>query len=356
MIAGLLVTEGFVSVEDLVLVPLEELAAIEGFDEDIAAELKRRAEAFVARRDAELTEKYRALGVTDEVASVHPFTPAMLVALGEKGVKTLDDLADLASDELIEILGPEAMDEQTANAVIMAARAHWFEGEEAAAPAPRARPERGRVAAMLAETDAAPETEPETEPEAGPLRRCVLTGERQAKEAMIRFVVAPDGRVVPDLAARLPGRGMWLSAKAAVLEDRRLGPAFARAAKARVTLPDDLPTMLVAGLERRVAELLGLARRAGQAVAGFVAAREWVASGRAGLVVEARDGAPDGRRKLLAGAAVPVVAPLTAVQLGAVFARDHVVHVAIATGRLARLIATEAQRLAGVRGDTPGNG
>jgi predicted RNA-binding protein YlxR (DUF448 family)/ribosomal protein L30E len=205
---------------------------------------------------------------------------------------------------------------------------------------------------VLAETDAAPETEPET----GPLRRCVLTGERQAKEAMIRFVVAPDGRVVPDLAARLPGRGMWLSAKAAVLEDRRLGPAFARAAKAHVTLPDDLPTMLVAGLERRVAELLGLARRAGQAVAGFVAAREWVASGRAGLVVEARDGAPDGRRKLLAGAAVPVVAPLTAAQLGAVFARDHVVHVAIATGRLARLIATEAQRLAGVRGDTPGNG
>ena len=63
---------------------------------------------------------------------------------------------------------------------------------------------------------------------------------------MIRFVVAPDGRVVPDLAARLPGRGMWLSAKAAVLEDRRLGPAFARAAKAHVTLPDDLPTMLVA--------------------------------------------------------------------------------------------------------------
>jgi N utilization substance protein A len=133
VIAGLLVTEGFVSVEDLVMVPLEELAAIEGFDEDIAAELKRRAEEFVSKRDAELTEKYRALGVTDEVAAAHPFTPAQLVALGEKGVKTLDDLADLASDELIEILGSEAMDEETANAVIMAARAHWFEGEDAAA-------------------------------------------------------------------------------------------------------------------------------------------------------------------------------------------------------------------------------
>lgn len=132
VIAGLLVTEGFTSVEDLVLVPLEELAAIEGFDEDIAAELKRRAEEFIARRDAELSEKARELGVSEELSTIHPFTPAMLVALGEKGVKTLDDLADLASDELIEILGEEAMDQETANAVIMAARAHWFEGEDQA--------------------------------------------------------------------------------------------------------------------------------------------------------------------------------------------------------------------------------
>lgn len=205
---------------------------------------------------------------------------------------------------------------------------------------------------MLAAPDLAMEDDPETGRETGPVRRCLVTGERQAKEAMIRFVVGPDGAVVPDLAARLPGRGMWLSAKGAVLEDRRLGQAFARAAKARVTVPDDLRLRLVAGLERRVAELLGLARRAGQAVAGFVVAREWVASGRAGLVVEARDGAADGRRKLLSGASVPVVAPLTAAELGAVFARDHVVHVAIAPGRLARAIAMEASRLAGVRGGT----
>ncbi len=202
----------------------------------------------------------------------------------------------------------------------------------------------------------APDPSLTDEPETGPTRRCVLSGARQAKEAMIRFVVGPDGQVVPDLAARLPGRGMWLSAQGSVLEDRRLGQAFARAAKARVTVPGDLRPRVVAGLERRVAELLGLARRAGQAVAGFVVAREWVASGRAGLVVEARDGAPDGRRKLLSGAAVPVVAPLTAAELGAVFARDHVVHVAIAPGRLARTIATESERLAGVRGEAPDNG
>jgi N utilization substance protein A len=129
VIAGLLVTEGFTTVEEMVLVPLDELAEIEGFDEAIATELKRRAESFIAERDARLTAEFHELGVTDEVAAIETFSPAMLVKLGEKGVKTLDDLADLASDELIEILGPDVLDEETANAVIMAARAHWFEGE-----------------------------------------------------------------------------------------------------------------------------------------------------------------------------------------------------------------------------------
>jgi N utilization substance protein A len=135
VIAGLLVTEGFTTVEEMVLVPLDELAEIEGFDEAIATELKRRAEAFITDRDARLTAQFQDLGVTEEVAGIETFNPAMLVKLGEKGVKTLDDLADLASDELIEILGPDSLDEETANAVIMAARAHWFEGEgEAAEP------------------------------------------------------------------------------------------------------------------------------------------------------------------------------------------------------------------------------
>ncbi|HEY5301990.1 MAG TPA: transcription termination factor NusA, partial [Acetobacteraceae bacterium] len=131
MIAGLLVTEGFNSVEELAFTPPDEVADIEGFDENIAAELIRRAEAWIARRDTELNDRRVELGVTDEIAAFETLTPAMLVALGEKEVKTLDDLADLASDELIEIVGAEAMDEDTANAVIMAARAHWF-GEDGA--------------------------------------------------------------------------------------------------------------------------------------------------------------------------------------------------------------------------------
>ncbi len=132
VIAGLLVTEGFGSIEDIINVDDEELAEIEGFDENVAAELKRRAQAFLDKRDLELDEKRREMGVEDAVAEVGGFSPAMLVALGEKGVKSLDDLADLAGDELIEILGTDAVDEDTANAVILAARqsAGWFGDED----------------------------------------------------------------------------------------------------------------------------------------------------------------------------------------------------------------------------------
>ena len=130
VIAGLLVAEGFNTIEELAFTPPDELAGIEGFDEAVAEELIRRAEAHLVARDTELNAKRIELGVADEIAEMESFTPAMLVALGEKGVKSLDDLADLASDELIEIVGEGSMDEETANAVIMAARAHWFEGEE----------------------------------------------------------------------------------------------------------------------------------------------------------------------------------------------------------------------------------
>ncbi|MGC9269324.1 transcription termination factor NusA [Acidiphilium sp.] len=130
VIAGLLVTEGFEGIEDLAATPLEELASIEGFDEGIAAELQRRAETAIEKRATEMEEKRNALGVTDELADLEGLTAVMLVALGEAGVKTLDDLGDLASDELIEIVGKDALDEASANAIIMAARAHWFEGDE----------------------------------------------------------------------------------------------------------------------------------------------------------------------------------------------------------------------------------
>jgi N utilization substance protein A len=130
MIAGLLVAEGFETIEDLAMTPLEELASIEGFDDNVAAELHRRAEVSIAKQAGELEEQRLALGVSDEIAAIEALSAKDLVTLGEKGIKTLDDLADLAGDELVEMLGADAVTEEAANEIIMAARAHWFEGED----------------------------------------------------------------------------------------------------------------------------------------------------------------------------------------------------------------------------------
>jgi N utilization substance protein A len=134
VIAHLLVTEGFTSLEEIAFVAPEELSEIEGFDETVAAELQQRARTFIERQNAEREQRRLELGVADEVAQMEGISPALLVALGEKGVKTLDDLADLAGDELVEIAETTGkLDLEAANAIIMAARAHWFADEPAAA-------------------------------------------------------------------------------------------------------------------------------------------------------------------------------------------------------------------------------
>ncbi len=169
---------------------------------------------------------------------------------------------------------------------------------------------------------------------------------------MIRFVLGPERMVIPDLAARLPGRGFWLSPSADVIETAAKRGAFARAARGPVILPPELATLLREGLTRRVTDMLGLARRAGQAVGGFAKAREALA--KAGVVVQASDGSDEECRRLLSGSRdVAVVRPLTAAALGAVFGRDHVVHVAVAQGRLAEALKAESFRLVGV---TTGSG
>ena len=135
VIAHLLVTEGFSSIEEVAFVPVEDLTSIEGFDDEVAEELRERGRTFITARDEELTRKHAELGVTEELAAIDGVTPAMLVALGENGVKERDDLADLAADELMEIVETGTLTEAQANDIIMAARAHWFEDEEPAADA-----------------------------------------------------------------------------------------------------------------------------------------------------------------------------------------------------------------------------
>ncbi len=146
-LAQLLVAEGFAELEEVAYVGIEELAAIEGFDEELAGELQNRAQEALDRREEANRELRRSLGVEDAIAAMPHITEAMMVTLGKAGIKTLDDLADLATDELVQkkrvdprrkagspepkggILSDYNLSEQTGNEIIMAARAHWFEDE-----------------------------------------------------------------------------------------------------------------------------------------------------------------------------------------------------------------------------------
>jgi transcription termination/antitermination protein NusA len=134
-LAQLLVAEGFTELEEVAYVETEELAAIEGFDEDLAGELQNRATEGLERREAAAREERRALGVEDALAAIEGLSEKMLVTLGKAGIKTLDDLGDLATDELVSkregVLKEYGLSEADGNRIIMAARAHWFEGEDA---------------------------------------------------------------------------------------------------------------------------------------------------------------------------------------------------------------------------------
>ena len=134
VIAHLLVTEGFTRVEQIAETSLEELADIEGFDTEVADELQQRARTWLAENAAKLEAQRKEFGVSDEVVALSGLTIEMVVKLGEKGVKSLDDVADLASDELRDIVGVDNLTENKANEIIMAARAHWFAEADASQP------------------------------------------------------------------------------------------------------------------------------------------------------------------------------------------------------------------------------
>jgi N utilization substance protein A len=132
VISRLLVTEGFTEVEEVAYIDLAELQSIEGFDEEIAAELQNRAKEYLQNRDKEFGKQCAELKVNQELLALEGLTNEMAVALGKADIKTLDDFADLATDEVVELIGPFGVNELTAQEMIMAARAHWFEGEEEA--------------------------------------------------------------------------------------------------------------------------------------------------------------------------------------------------------------------------------
>ncbi|MBW0145596.1 transcription termination factor NusA [Sphingomicrobium clamense] len=166
-LAQLLVAEGFTSLEEVAYVPQDELSTIEGLDEEIAEELQSRAKEALDRQEEAAREKRRELGVEDAVAELPHISEAMAVTLGEAGLTTLDDVADLATDELIQkkretprrradskrpedkggVLGEYGLSEEQGNEIIMAARAHWFEDEDEAEAPAEAAPEKEDAAA-----------------------------------------------------------------------------------------------------------------------------------------------------------------------------------------------------------------
>jgi len=188
----------------------------------------------------------------------------------------------------------------------------------------------------------------------GPERRCAVTGAVRPKKELLRFVLSPEGEVVPDVGGGLPGRGIWLCARRDVVNTAVAKRSFAKAARRGATVPADLADRVEALLARRCLDALGLARRAGQAVCGFEKVRAELKARRVAVLVEARDAALGGRGKLraLAGG-LPVVELFDAAEMGCVFGRDAVVHVAVAPGRLAGRFLEDGALLAGFRAAAP---
>jgi hypothetical protein len=185
-------------------------------------------------------------------------------------------------------------------------------------------------------------------------RCCMVSRAVLPEEKLVRFVIDPQARVVPDVAAKLPGRGMWVSADRATLERAVAKGHFSRAAKTSVTVTNDIVNRVEKLLVERMCSDLGLARRAGQLILGFEnVARALASAFPPALLIEASDGANDGRRKLLGmakNAAMTVIDQLTRAEMSLALGRENVVHAALKSGRLSVRLAADAGRLAGFRG------
>lgn len=182
-----------------------------------------------------------------------------------------------------------------------------------------------------------------------PERRCIVTGDVQPKAGLVRFVLGPDGVIYPDLAEKLPGRGIWVTADRAAIEKAAAKGLFSRAAKAPAKTPENLADLVEQGLAHRVIELISLVRKSGRAVVGFEKVKSWLAEGRAKVLLQASDGSERGKGKLWTPEGGRWFGCLTSSELGLAFGRDHAIHGALAAGGLTPRVIQEAARLAGMR-------
>ena len=190
----------------------------------------------------------------------------------------------------------------------------------------------------------------------GPERKCIATGDVQPKHGLIRFVLGPAAQIVPDIAGKLPGRGIYVAADRSALDKAVAKKLFARGAKQPVQLDDDLVDEVERQLARRVIDLIALSRKSGKAVAGYEKVKGWLQMEEAQVLIQAVDGSGRGKTKLSTPHFGTYIGWLTADELGLAFGRQTVIHCALASGGLTQRVVEEANRLRGVRENDGGNG
>lgn len=184
-----------------------------------------------------------------------------------------------------------------------------------------------------------------------PERKCIVSGVSQPKGGLIRFVVAPDGTIAPDVLGRLPGRGMYVATDRKAIEKAAAKGLFSRAARQPVKSPEGLADLIEGQLLRRVVDLVSMARKAGLAVTGYEKVKEWLVKGQGRILIQASDGSERGKTKLHAPEGKNTfIGCLSAGELGLAFGRERAIHAALASGGLTTRVVEEAARLAGIRG------
>ena len=182
-------------------------------------------------------------------------------------------------------------------------------------------------------------------------RRCIVTGDSRDKGELVRFVVGPDDGLVPDIEGKVPGRGLWVSADRQSLVTAVKKGLFSRAARRRVEAGEEIVGMVEALLRKRCLNLLGMGRKSGSVLTGFEKVKASIGAGNAVLIIEAKDGAEDGKRKLAAARrGLPVIEEFSNHELSLALGRENVIHAAVTNSRLAKAFQNEVRRLVGIQG------
>jgi hypothetical protein len=205
----------------------------------------------------------------------------------------------------------------------------------------------------------------EDEPGEGPLRLCAVSRVQKPPDELVRFVLGPDDTIAPDLARRLPGRGVWVDATSRAVAAAARQNVFARSLKQAVRVPEDLAGLVERLMVKRLREAVSIANKAGLLVAGFAQVHELIDSGRVAVLIHASDAAADGAGKLdrkfkaLTGqeaASLATVCELSGADLDLAMGRTNVVHAAASQGGASQRILQEAKRLRRYRSDGQASG